>query len=307
MILIDFSGIMFASLHVDLKGGSAPNKEYIRHLCLNNIRAYNKQFRHEYGETVICYDSRSWRELDFPEYKYCRKNDRTDDGNDWDVIWEMFSDVQKEISEFMPYNTVQGLGAEADDIIGYICNNPMEKILIVSNDKDFAIFSDNPLIKQYRPFDNSIYEVPDPKRFLFDLIITGDKDDGIPSIKCADDFYKQQLLDKQNGIKPTRAPSISAKLKDSLWELYNKDIKEFEQELEANSWLVNYKRNKKLIDLSDLSNLPDVVVKNIEISFNDYTRNPDNKMIKFFQEHRMYLLGKHITDFQIMKIKPTLT
>ena len=47
MILTDFSGVLFASLHVDLANGQDAHLEYIRHLALNTIRAYNVKFRNE--------------------------------------------------------------------------------------------------------------------------------------------------------------------------------------------------------------------------------------------------------------------
>jgi len=44
------------------------NKEMLRHLILNSYRVYKKKFGKEYGELVICNDSKgSWRREFFPQ------------------------------------------------------------------------------------------------------------------------------------------------------------------------------------------------------------------------------------------------
>lgn len=306
MILIDFSAIVFASLHTDLKDGATPNKDFIRHICLNTLRAYNKKFRADYGEMVICYDSKSWREKVFPEYKWVRRNTRSDDGNNWDEIYKLFNEIQIEITENMPYKTVQGLGAEGDDVISVLGIDANEIVLVVSNDKDFPQLMKYRHIKQYRPCVKAMNEVDDPARFLFDMFLTGDKDDGIPNIKCGNDFFKQQVLDKQNGEKPKRAPSITQKFKDEMYDLYSGNPQDFYDYLKENEMLTNYKRNVLLIDLVNEGRIPEVVVNNIRIAFKNAKNNSDIKMIRYFQKHRLLMLSQCLEDFKVGKYKPAL-
>lgn len=306
MILLDFSGTIFAALYVDLKEGATPNVDYIRHICLNTLRTYNRQFRHKYGEMVVCFDSRSWRELEFKYYKYSRKHNRVDDGYNWDEIYKMFSDIQQEMTENMPYKTVQALGAEGDDIISIMAKNATEPVLIVSNDKDFPQLMVHKHIHQYRPCVKTMNEIEDPERFLFDMLIAGDKEDGIPNIKCSDDFFKQQIIDKSDGNKPKRAPAITQKFKDELWDIYSENKDKFYDYLKQNSMLDNFKRNNKLINLVDDENIPDMILSNINKSVDAAKNNSDMKMIRYFQKHKLQLLSRCIEDFSINKLKPTL-
>ncbi len=305
MILTDFSGTLFATLHTDIKYDPNPTKNSIRGMCLNTIRAYNKQFRHEYGEMMIILDEKSWRETVFPQYKWVRRNGREEDTSiNWDEVWEIFNEVVDELIEHMPYRCIRAKGAEADDIIGFICRNVSnEKILIVSNDKDMGVLTSLPNVTQYRPFNKQFFELDDPYKTMFELILTGDKDDGIPNIKCDDTFYIDQYKIKQTGEKAPRAPSITQKFKDEAWEVFCGDpskLKEFLGEFHE-----NFERNTKLIDL--LNNYaPKDVVQNIQQALANSTNNGNGKMIKFFQDNHLQLLSKYVEDFYIMRIQPTL-
>lgn len=303
MIFLDFSGTIFASFHADIKGGESPNKEFIRHLCMNTIRHYNKTFRHEFGEMVICYDSRSWRERVFPEYKWVRKNKRKeDDGINWDEVWEIFTEIQSDISKYLPYRTVEALGAEADDTIAVLTKASKEKVLVISNDKDLVSLTGG-MVHMFRPYCKEMFTVEDPVRFEFDLIVSGDKDDGIPSIKCPDGFLKCNELTKQGGGVASRAPAISKKLKDSLWAAkLNGTLESALNEL-GETVKRNYLRNMTLIALDKV---PEDVVNNIMIAYSGSKLNGEMKLIKYLQSNRMHVLGKHTDDFRPAKIQPSL-
>ena len=53
MILIDYSQIALANIIIS----KMQDEELIRHMILNSIRMYNKKYRAEYGEMVICVDA----------------------------------------------------------------------------------------------------------------------------------------------------------------------------------------------------------------------------------------------------------
>ena len=64
------------------------NEDMIRHMVLNSIRMYNKKYRDQYGQMVICCDgSNYWRKEFFPNYKGARKKKREDDSLDWPEIF----------------------------------------------------------------------------------------------------------------------------------------------------------------------------------------------------------------------------
>ena len=58
MILLDYSQIALANIIVQ----KIDDEELIRHMILNSIRMYNKKYRDEYGQMVICCDGfNTWR------------------------------------------------------------------------------------------------------------------------------------------------------------------------------------------------------------------------------------------------------
>lgn len=306
MILTDFSGTLFATLHQDLKDDPNPTHKSIRGMCLNTIRSYNKQFRNEYGELMIIMDSGSWRDKEFPEYKWVRRNSRLVDNTiDWEKVWDIFDTVQNELSEHMPYRCIRANGAEGDDIIGAICRTVRnEKILIISNDKDMGVLTEFENVSQFRPCTKTFLELENPFRTLFELFLTGDKDDGIPNIKCDDDFYIEQYRTKMRDGTAPRAPSITKKLKDEMWGAYNTSSDKF-KEVMGEEMYTRFLRNVKLIDLFNC-HLPAEVVGNINTALANSKNNPEHKMIKFFQDEHLHLLAKYMDDFSIRRIEASL-
>lgn len=63
------------------KQGSLEDEAFVRHVILNSYRNILKQFKEEYGPTMIlCYDgSNNWRKKYFPNYKAHRKTKRESD------------------------------------------------------------------------------------------------------------------------------------------------------------------------------------------------------------------------------------
>ena len=294
MILLDFSAIVFAALHVDIKGGQKPQYDYIRHLILNTIRAYNAKFRTEYGEMLIISDNKSWRQSAFPLYKYARNWEREKNPNqDWDSIWGMFSSITEEIKQNLPYPFLSVQWAEADDIIGVISKLATSKTVIVSNDKDFGELV-NDVVKQYRPITSGYFKPDDITRFKYELIMKGDKADGVPNIRSWDDFYMAQCIQKDGGWDIERAKPVSKKLLEEYWEVYQNGT---EAELEnalGQEMYENFKRNRRLISLT---HIPELLVNSIKDEFEQVQRNEPMKLLKYFQKHKMHILAKHLGDF----------
>ena len=89
MILVDMNQISVASvmMHLHMSKRTTPDNNMVRHMILNSLRMYRTRFSSEFGELVLCYDSKHyWRRDYFPQYKANRKRDREKSNQDWDEI-----------------------------------------------------------------------------------------------------------------------------------------------------------------------------------------------------------------------------
>ena len=76
IILIDNNQIILsASLLLQSRSETEDDYGFIRHLVLNTYRKYLSKFRRDYGELIICNDSKNvWRKDFFPNYKKNRSD-----------------------------------------------------------------------------------------------------------------------------------------------------------------------------------------------------------------------------------------
>lgn len=203
MILLDTNQLFLASYFVHRKLHDGLDEGILRHLFLNTIRMYRKQFKDEYGEVVLCLESSNcWRKQYFPNYKANRK--KTGDDHDWKSIFGYFEKYLAEINDVFPWMMLRVPKAEADDIIAVVCQkfHCDEKILILSNDKDFMQLQRYPSVKQYSPIKKELLQCTEPKNFLLEHILKGDVSDGIPNILSDDDtFVMQNKRQKSLGKK----------------------------------------------------------------------------------------------------------
>ena len=54
MILIDFNQVMIGNLMMNAKSQGDVSEDLLRHMILNTLRMYRKQFGKTYGEIIIC-------------------------------------------------------------------------------------------------------------------------------------------------------------------------------------------------------------------------------------------------------------
>ena len=82
MILIDFTQTIIAGLMAQLKMNDGEvSEDMLRHMILNSLRMYRTKFSSEFGELVLCYDSKHyWRRDYFPQYKSGRRKSREKSG-----------------------------------------------------------------------------------------------------------------------------------------------------------------------------------------------------------------------------------
>jgi len=286
MILIDMNQVCISNLMMQIgsKRQNDVDENLVRHMVLNSLRMYRSRFSEEYGELVLCYDSKKyWRRDYFPNYKSNRKKDREASGLDWNLIFETLNNIRDEIKANFPYKVLEVEGAEADDciatVVDYVSKTPTayEKVLILSGDKDFIQLQKHNFVKQFSPVLKKFVNGQDPHLYIREHILKGDRSDGIPNFLSADDTFVNELRQKP-----------LAKKKISTWvDLEPEDYCTEEM-------MRNYQRNKTLIDLECI---PSVLKEQILI---DYLKPPvgdRSKLLNYFISKRLKNLMNDIGDF----------
>jgi len=290
MILLDLNQIMISSIITQL--GNHTNtpleEDLVRHIVLNTIRSLKKKFS-EYGELVIaCDDKNYWRRSIFPYYKGNRKKDREKSDLDWFSLFNHLNKIKQELKDNFSYRVIQVHGAEADDVIATLCKNygeilntPLaEKIMILSGDKDFIQLHKYSNVLQYDPVRKKQIVNDDPIRYLEELILKGDRGDGIPNI-----FSSDSCLVEGTRQKPLTAKKIKEIVSQGGIIQYLTGCKVF---------FDNYYRNKELIDFSMI---PEELQTAIMEVFASQSNKGQDKLFKYFIQHNLKNLIEHISEF----------
>jgi len=281
MILVDMNQISLASImmHFRINKSKTIDENMVRHMILNSLRMYRTRFSSEFGELVLCYDSRHyWRRDYFPEYKANRRKDRKESSYDWDAIFECLNTIKEEIRTNMPYKFLEVYGAEADDIIATICSEYAEEIMILSGDKDFIQLQRFPNVKQYSPITKKMVNGENPSGYLKEHIFKGDTSDGIPNVLSPDNSFTDSLRQRPLGKK-----------KIASWMDHD-----FEDVAPNNEVKRNYQRNKKLIDLTST---PKELSEEILEQFRENPASDRSKLLNYFIQKRLKNLTESIGDF----------
>ena len=285
MILVDFNQIAIGSVMVSLHRGEELSESLVRHLILNQIRFYRSKFVEEYGEIVICCDSKHyWRRDYFPNYKVHRKKDREASGQDWDSIFSCLNTIRDELKEVFPYKVVEVYGAEADDIIATLVGT--EKTLILSSDKDFIqLHSDT--VDQFSPVTKKIVNGKDPVKYLKEHILKGDRSDGVPNVLSADDTFVENIRQK-----PLRKTTIVT-IMEAMTE-YEPELLYHLAKCPEDTWRRNYRRNETLIDLSKI---PETITREINKEYKEAKVGERNQLLNYFIDKRLTQLIDNVGDF----------
>jgi 5'-3' exonuclease len=253
MIIFDFNQVAISNLMEQIGSSkTAVDETLVRHMILNTIRTYVKKYKESHGpEVVIACDSKNyWRRSIFPHYKAGRKKAREASGHDWNTIFDCLNKIRDELKLYSPYKVIEIETCEADDIIAVLAMKfaATQKVMILSSDKDFAQLQRFPNVEQYSPILKKVIKEPLPLAQLKQLIIRGDKGDGIPNILSADDCF----------VTGTRQKPIT-EAKIIVW--MNQEPSEFCNDL----MLRNFSRNETLIDLTKIpENLKESILHTYE-------------------------------------------
>jgi hypothetical protein len=286
MILVDMNQVTISNLMVQIgsKRQNDVDEDLVRHMVLNSLRMYRSKFSEEYGELVLCYDSKKyWRRDFFPNYKANRKKDRAASGLDWPLIFNTLNAIRDEIRDTFPYKVLEVEGAEADDciavIVGYVNVTPSsyEKVLILSGDKDFIQLHKHPFVKQYSPVQKKFINGIDPALYIREHILKGDRSDGVPNFLSSDNTFVDDLRQK-----PLQTKKLDG------WKHM------LPEEFCTEEMMRNYQRNKTLIDLDCIP--PELSITILE----EFSRPPigDRSMLlNYFIQKRLKNLMNDIGDF----------
>ena len=280
MILIDMNQIAVANLMMNLKMNNSKtvDESMVRHMILNSIRMYRKEHHDEYGEVVLTWDSKhSWRRDYYPEYKAGRRKGREESDLNWDDIFGTLNKIRNEIKENFPYKYLEVFGAEADDIIGFLCEeNRDEKILIISGDKDFIQLQKYSNVTQWSPITKKQVNGFDPTIYLKEHILKGDTSDGVPNVLSPDNTFVDGLRQRPLSRKKIQSWLIGG---GSDW---NDEVKR------------NFQRNSTLIDLS---RTPEELKNQIRLEYNNAPHGDRSKLLNYFMQNKLKELTENIGEF----------
>ena len=269
-------------MHLNITKRDSVDVGMVRHMILNSLRMYRQSYFREYGELVICYDSKHyWRRDYYPEYKASRKKTRNNSGHDWDDIFECLNMIKEEITNNFPYKVLEVYGAEADDIIAALCLElefDNGNTLILSGDKDFVKLQTYNNVKQYSPITKKFINNGDPAEYLYEHILKGDTSDGVPNVLSPDNTFVDGLRQK---------PLSKKKIAEWAGPLC-------EQLLPHDEVRRNFQRNKKLIDLRES---PKELFLECLKAYEDAPEGDRSKLLNYFIENRLQELMNSIGEF----------
>ena len=284
MILVDMNQIALANvmMHLNMTKKTKPEGSMVRHMILNSLRMYRTKFKEEFGELVLCYDSKHyWRREVFPQYKASRKKTRTESDKDWDAIFEVLNAIRDELKDIFPYKFLEVYGAEADDIIAALCGElefDNGKTLILSGDKDFIQLQKYRNVTQYSPITKKFVNGEDPVQYLKEHILRGDASDGIPNVLSPDNTFVDGLRQRPLGKK-----KVAAWADNNIHDVLPND-----------ETVRNYQRNETLIDLTKS---PDELYLKILEEYHNAPEGDRSKLLNYFIQKRLNNLTESIGDF----------
>ena len=266
-------------MHLHMSKSKEIDENMVRHMILNSLRMYRTKYSSEFGELVLCYDSKHyWRRDYFPEYKSGRRKSREKSDLDWNAIFLCLNKIKDELRDNMPYKFIEIYGAEADDIIGVLCSEYSDEIMIISGDKDFIQLQKYPNVKQYSPITKKSVNGENPGAYLKEHIFKGDTSDGVPNVLSPDNTFTDGLRQK-----PLTKKKITSWLEHDFDDVApNDEVKR------------NYQRNRKLIDLTYT---PEELSSEIIDTYKEAPYGDRSKLLNYFIQKRLRNLTESIGEF----------
>lgn len=282
-LLIDLNQLLISNLMMSLDKKSLKNMDegLIRHMCVNTLRSYVKQFKSKYPNVILCCDNRHyWRKDFFPFYKAHRKFDREASELDWNLIFDTLNKLRDELKQNFPYKVLDVQGAEADDVIAVLSArlSPSNEVMILSSDKDFGQLQKYANVSQYSPTLKRLIKIDNPSAFIKEHVIRGDRGDGIPNFLSPDNVF----------VTGGRQRKISSK---RMEEWLKQDVDTI---CETDELLRGFKRNQTLIDFDYI---PVEVQTRIVDAYESATTGRKDKLLEYFMKHDLMVMLENVEDF----------
>jgi hypothetical protein len=282
MIIFDFNQVAISNLMEQIGSSKMKVEEnLVRHMILNTIRTYVKKFKESHGPEVViaCDNKKYWRREIFPNYKASRKKIRESSGHDWVAIFDCLAKIKQELKDYSPYKVIDVDTCEADDIVAVLTMkySTSQKVMILSSDKDFAQLQKFPNVEQFSPILKKYIKEPFPAAQLKQLIIRGDKGDGIPNILSNDDVFvsggRQRPITEEKIIKWMNQAPV---------EFCNEEM------------MRNFSRNETLIDLTKI---PTSLTEAILDTYENSKGSSKQVFMNYMIENRLKNLIEVIDEF----------
>ena len=209
-----------------------------------------------------------------------RSHDREASGYDWGMIFDTLNKIRDDLKEYFPYKVLDVDGAEADDVIAVLTArlSSNSSVLILSSDKDFSQLQKYPNVTQYSPILKRFIKIDNPRLFIKEHIIRGDRGDGIPNFLSADNTFAAG--ERQKVINSKR-----------LQEWLSQDVETF---CTNDIMLHGFKRNQTLVDFDYI---PNEVQQKIVTAFDDSKPATKQKMLDYFIKKNLKAMIESINDF----------
>lgn len=260
--------------------GELVDIDFMRHLILTSLLSYRRRYSED-GKMFLCCDAaNSWRKDIFPYYKVSRLK-KAESDIDWTKLYENNEIIKAEIAEHMPYHVIKAERTEGDDCIAVLAKEYEdigERIIVVSNDKDFGQLKKYSNVIIYSPLKNKEVDIDDAELFLKEMIIRGDRIDDVPNILSDDDVFVTPGK-RQKSIMAKKLPIY---LSDDYHTYAEKD---------------KIERNLNMIDFDRIPNdIYERVMASYRLSLETKKSNRQ-KIFQYFKIARLRKLFESIEDF----------
>lgn len=265
-LYIDISHMAYRFLFTNTQNIKEIGCNYLRHLLLKNgLFHFINRFKPD--RCFVCFDTKAsnWRYKVLPTYKGQRKANRDKHDIDWQEFFSFLDTFQEDLLNHFPIYSLKMDSLEADDIIAHLVrkNKDVNKIIITS-DGDYTQLLKYPNTKVYDPMKDKFVVCEQPRLFLEQKILTGDKSDNIPAIR------------PRCGIKTAEKLIDSGEIEKLLSEL---DPDGGPCEIKR-----NYDRNKTLIDLDCT---PPDLLDELDDLIDSYTLGSTKNLFNYLKKYQL--------------------
>ena len=128
---------------------------------------------------------------------------------------------------------------------------------------------------------------PDPKQYLSEHILKGDRSDGVPNILSPDDTFVEEKRQR---------PMRKAVIAEVIEQMVAFDVQDLHMlaKCPRDTWIRNWQRNSTLIDLTSI---PPDIQDNILKEYDSVKVGSRSDLLDYFISNRLNSLVENIGDF----------